>query len=180
MGLALSIIAGLGVALRFWPQNPTKKITGNITGNTTETIHSPPQDATETPSKAPPVSADASNDTPKTVNKITELLSTVSEELVAKERKQGAEEASQRLHNFALDLAPLVFEGLKNEAAAENLFGPLIDCAREASTAVEARAVCAANAKRIELRYPARFSERFAEVQKNLSPEILRFIDQVH
>ena len=107
------------------------------------------------------------------------LLTLVNEQSDAQDRKANPNETSPRLRHFGMELAPMMDEAIKNDEKAAAFWTDLEVCCRSNEIAIEARALCAANAKRLSVHDVAKFGPRFAELREALPKELVRFIDQI-
>lgn len=85
----------------------------------------------------------------------------------------------QAVLDFGSDLAVTMLEAFESSSRAEEVFGDLENCALDQAFADPFRALCAANAKRLSLRFPAVLGDRYARAEAGLPEPYRRFLDRV-
>lgn len=85
----------------------------------------------------------------------------------------------QSLLNWATDVAQLMEKSLRDSGAATKTFQWLTSCANTESTHDSFRALCAANAKRLALRYPADFEQDYAALERHMPIRFKEFLNKV-
>lgn len=100
-------------------------------------------------------------------------------EQALREEYKKTGETPKALLNFGSDLGRSMLEAFKSEEAAETVFGNLQKCTENVSAAEPFRAMCAANAKRLTIKFPDRFGQRFAQLERELPANFRSFLEAV-
>ncbi len=79
----------------------------------------------------------------------------------------------------AVQIARIMLESLHDRRAAGPAFQWLVTCSRAPDTDDTERALCAANAKRLAVRFPDEFSREFASVERELPDAVRTFLKSV-
>lgn len=100
-------------------------------------------------------------------------------EQALREEYKKTGETPKALLNFGSDLGRSMLEAFKSEETAEAVFGNLQKCTENVSAAEPFRAMCAANAKRLTIKFPDRFGQRFAQLERELPANFRSFLEAV-
>ncbi len=89
------------------------------------------------------------------------------------------EETPAELRKFSAEMGEVMFEVLANPAEQPAAFAELERCSLNLQLASPVRALCAANAKRLSLADPEKFSDSLKKLETKWDAEIRDFVSQV-
>ena len=103
----------------------------------------------------------------------------IDEKTVLAELQEDPESTPQEILDFAMDLAPIMTQSLKDSLMAEKTFTELQKCYENESSLAPVRALCYGNMKRLSLHFQGQMSSKFTRLSASADSEMKNFADQI-
>ena len=84
----------------------------------------------------------------------------------------------KKILNWSTDIARMMVKVGKDPAKAQSTFDWLKNCVSDEKSAESVRALCAANAKKLSVKFPA-LGQQYNQLDRTLSSKIKTFVDQI-